>query len=222
MLLNCSLIKTEWLGECCFCFLSYCRLCGSLQLVTWMTIVLVSCRTRMRPALQQICGFMVLCFLLASELPVNNVLGKIYRGFVSGMIPIIPLDKIVAQNEVSSAEKFHFDVASGAFAKKRSSAKKSTMSDFLFRLSMRSNGLAYIGIVFTVDEAVWGGSARSALVVEPSGFGRHDVRRTCFLRPLQSGALSFPWPVPGWLFWRPARCPECDAGVPLVSVVRCP
>ena len=116
-----------------------------------------------------------------SELPVNNILGKIYRGFVSGMIPIIPLDKIVAQNEVSSAEKFHFDVAAGVFAKKRSAAKISSMSDFLFRLSMRNNGMAYIGIVFTVDEAVWGGCLPASKVGPHPGtcvqFTRRDGAR---------------------------------------------
>lgn len=114
-----------------------------------------------------------------SGLPVLSVLGRMYKTFASGSTNVFTLEKMIAQNEQAGRETFLFDVATSSFAKKKNNAKIASISDFLFRLSIRGNGLAYVGCVFVVEPAVWTGCLELSKVTTGSHvqFTRRDADR---------------------------------------------
>ena len=113
-----------------------------------------------------------------SGLAIMSVLGKMFKGFSTGTIAVLSLDKMIAQNEHAPNERFHFDVSTNTFAKKRAGAKVHGMTDFFYRLSLRSNGLAYVGCVFVADSATWTGCGDAAkLGASYFQFTRRDAER---------------------------------------------
>lgn len=99
-----------------------------------------------------------------SQMPTTNILGKFYRGYSTGTFPVVSVDKIFAQNEQAANEKYQFDAASNTFAKKRPNARIGNPSDFMHKLEIRCNGLAFVGCVFIVDDATWSGCTAVAKV----------------------------------------------------------
>ena len=113
-----------------------------------------------------------------SELASSAVLGRLFRGFTSS-IPVLSLEKIMAQNEAPSSDAFTVDPSSGIFTRKKPKAKISSVMDFFYRLGLLMNSWVFTGAAHSAPVADWSGGAT---------FGKIGARRVQITR---SGAQKY-------------------------------
>ena len=94
--------------------------------------------------------------ILPSNLPMPNILGKVWRGMLSIMF-VFRLTNVLAQNENGGEDILEF--VEGGMRKKRKRVRIATMTDFLFRLQLLMNGFVFVGTAFLAPITEFGGDA---------------------------------------------------------------